>query len=378
MSTPLSIGVALIGFGAMGRAHAMGYRDLIHHYGLPAESVRIVGVATTRQSSADQAAAELGCPIATTDWRALIARADVQVVDICTPHAAHEEQVIAAARAGKHIYCEKPLARTLDEARRMAAAIEAAGVQCGLTFNSRFYPCVQRAKQLLDEGFCGRIFEFHGRYFRASYIDGNRPMSWRLRNAQAGGGVLIDSGAHMLDFAQWLLGDVSQVRSLMDTPHRTRPARAGAAEREPVDVEDIALLQARTAAGAVGTLESSRMATGSTNDSWFDIRGEHGAIRFTLEEPNWLYVYDARASEKTRGFTRVETVARFPGAVAPDWTAPVGVGRTHAECQYQFLRAIREGRGAAPGLRDGMRVQALVDAAYRSAASDTWAEVSPT
>ena len=371
----MTTGIALIGYGAMGRAHGMGYRDLVFHYGLRADAVKIIGVATTRLETAQQAAAELGCEIATTDWRALIAHDDVQVVDICTPHDAHEEQVIAAARAGKHIYCEKPLARNLAEAQRMADAIAAANVQCALTFNFRFFPCVQRAKQLLAEGFCGRVFSFHGRYFRASYIDPNRPMSWRLRKGQAGGGVLIDSGAHMLDFAQWLVGDLIAVRAVLDTPHTERPISKGSAQKENVDVEDMAFLQVRTASGALGTLEASRMATGATNDVWFEVRGEKGALSFTLEEPNWLYVYDTRAADKTRGFTRVETVAKFDGALAPDWSQPVGVSRTHAECQYQFLRAVWGQTNSAPSVLDGLRVQAMVEAAYQSASLGNWSRI---
>ena len=372
----MTTGIALIGYGAMGRAHGMGYRDLVFHYGLRHDAVKIVGVATTRLESAQQAAAELGCEIATTDWRALIAHDDVQVVDICTPHDAHEAQVIAAAQAGKHIYCEKPLARNMDEAKRMAEAISSAGVTCALTFNFRFFPCVQRAKQLLVEGFCGRVFSFHGRYFRASYIDPTRPMSWRLRKTQAGGGVLIDSGAHLLDFAQWLVGDLAEVRAVLDTPHVERPINKGSAERARVDVEDMAFLQVRTAGGALGTLEASRMATGATNDVWFEVRGEKGALRFTLEEPNWLYVYDTHSNDQTRGFTRVETVAKYAGALAPDWSQPVGVSRTHAECQYQFLRAVWEGREASPGVADGLRVQAMVAAAYRSSVSTDWERIN--
>ncbi len=379
-----TLGIALIGYGAMGRAHGMAYRDIGFHYGLPANAIKIVAVATTRAESAHKAASELGCEIATTDWHSLLNREDVQVIDICTPHAAHEEQVIAAAQAGKHIYCEKPLARNMDEAQRMAAAVRNAGVKLGLTFNFRFFPCVMRAKQLIDEGFLGRIFHFHGRYFRASYIDPERPMAWRLRKAQAGGGVLIDSGAHMLDFAQWLLSTspITEVRAMLDTPHATRPTSKGNTEREVVDVEDLAFVQARLSNGAIGTLEASRMATAATNDVWFEVRGEHGALRFTLEDPNWLYVYDSRSPDKTRGFTRVETVARYEGALAPDWTQPVGISRTHTECQYQFLRAISDEREPSPGLDDGLRVQALVDAAYRSAASggqqmNGWASVNP-
>ncbi len=368
----MTTNIAMIGYGAMGRAHAMGYRDIVHHYGLKADAVKVVAVATTRPESARQAADELGCATAGTNFHELIARDDVQVIDICTPHDSHEEIVTAAARAGKHIYCEKPLARTLDEAQRMAAAVRAANVKCALTFNFRFFPCVLRAKQLIDEGFCGRIFSFHGRYFRASYIDPKRPMSWRLRKAQAGGGVLIDSGAHAVDFAQWLVGGIEQVRATMSTSYAARPVKTGASETAAVDVEDVALVQLRCASGALGTLDISRVATGATNDAWFEVRGDKGALRFTLEEPNWLYAFDTRSAAATRGFTRVETVARYDGALMPDWSQPVGISRTHAECQYRFLRSIWDDTPCSPGLDDGLKVQALVEAAYRSADSEGW------
>ena len=130
----------------------------------------------------------------------------------------------------------------------------------------------------------------------------------------------------------------------MSTPHAVRPIKAGASETEAVDVEDMALVQLRCASGALGTLDISRMATGATNDAWFEVRGDKGALRFTLEEPNWLHVFDTRRRLSARGFTRVETVARYDGAFVPDWTQPVGISRTHAECQYQFLRSIWEGR----------------------------------
>lgn len=372
----MTTGIALIGYGAMGRAHAMAYRDIGFHYGLPADAIKIVGVATTRRETARVAGAEIGCDIAVTDYRPLLDRDDVHIVDICTPHDSHAEIVTAAAKAGKHIYCEKPLARTLDEANRMADAIRDANVKLGLTFNFRFFPCVLRAKQLIDEGFVGRAFSFHGRYFRASYVDPSRPMAWRLRRAQAGGGIVIDSGAHLIDLTHFLVGDVAEVRAVTDTPHKRRPKAKGSDEMDPVDVEDMAFVQLRTPSGALGTWEMSRAATGATNDIWFEVRGEAGALRFTLEEPNWLYVYDTRSASTLRGFTRVETVGRYDGQLAPDWTAPVGVPRAHAECQYQFLKAIWDGREPSPGLEDGLRMQRLIEAVYRSAETDKWMRIN--
>jgi predicted dehydrogenase len=371
----MTTGIALIGYGAMGRAHAMGWRDIGLHYGLPADDTRIIGVATTRQSTADAAARELGCSIATTDALALIARDDVQIVDICTPHDSHEALVLAAAGAGKHIYCEKPLARDLAQARHMAAAVRAAGVQLQLTHNFRFLPAVLRMKALIDDGFLGRIFSFHGRYFRASYIDASRPMSWRLKQASAGGGALMDMGVHLIDWVLWMLGPAAQVNANMTTFIDRRPVRKGASEFDTVDVDDMALLHLRMQSGAVGAVEVSRMGTGATNELSLDIRGDKGALRFNLEDPNYLFALDMRDAEAVRGIRRIETVQKYPGQLAPDGTAAVGVARSHAECQYQFLRAVRGERVASPDANDGLRVHALVDAAYRSATTGAWTQV---
>jgi predicted dehydrogenase len=371
----MTTNLAFIGYGAIAKSHAMGYRDIPFHYGLRSDAINIIGVATRHRASSQAAADELGCAIATDDYRSILMNPEVDVVDICTAHDSHEEIAVAAAEAGKHIYLEKPVARNVAEARRIADAIKHNNVKCGLTFNFRYFPCVTRAKQLIDDGFVGRIFHFHARYFRSSYIDPMRPMSWRLRKAQAGGGVLIDSGAHAVDLVQWLIGDVASVRAVLDTPHTERPKSKSDIEKEIVDVEDTAFLQIRLSSSVIGTLEASRMATGATNDVWFEVRGDKGALRFTLEEPNWLYVYDTHAGDKTRGFVRVETVSRYEGALAPDWSQPVGVNRTHAECQYRFLRAIWDDTPTSPNIDDGLRVQEIVEAAYVSAERDEWVQV---
>ena len=201
---PVRIG--MIGYGGIGRVHAMAYRSLPFHYGLPADSIQLVGVATTRPETAQAAAAEIGCEYWTDDYRQLLARPDIDVVDICVPNHMHAEIVQAAAAAGKHIYCEKPLAMNVAEAKAMVAAVQAAGVITQMTFNFRFFPAVLRAQQLVQEGFLGRIFSFRGRYYRSSYIDPQKPLTWRQRKAIAGGGALFDIGSHILDLLYCLLG----------------------------------------------------------------------------------------------------------------------------------------------------------------------------
>ena len=321
METPKPLGIGMIGYGGIGRVHAMGYRDLTFHYGLPADSVRLIGVATTKAETAEKAAREIGCPVWTDDYRDLLARDDVQVVDVCVPNDRHEEIVLAAAAAGKHIYCEKPLALDAVQARRMANAVEVAGVKAQVTFNFRFIPAVLRARQLLDEGLVGRVYSFRGWYFRSSYISPQRPLTWRFSREVSGGGALFDLGSHLLDLICFLLGDVAQVRAMLETRIPERPLAVDPSRMGKVEVDDLALLHMRLAGGAPGTAESSRLATGATNDFELEIFGELGAIRLGLTDPNWLHVYDVRAEDKPlggrRGYTRVETVQRFDGALAP-------------------------------------------------------------
>ncbi len=373
------IRIGLIGYGGIGRVHAAAYRAIPFHYGLPADSIEIAGVATTRRQTAERAAEEIGCDFFTDDYRDLLRRPGIDAVDICTPNNTHHEIVLAAAEAGAHIYCEKPLAMNVAEAASMARVVQAAGLKAQVTFNFRFFPAVTRAKQLVDAGFLGRIFSFRGRYHRSSYIDGDKPMSWRLQREITGGGALFDLGSHILDLLYYVLGEFDSVNGTLETLIKERPTTKGSAELAPVAVDDIALLHARTADGALGTVEISRMGTGATNDLSFEIFGQQGAIRFDLGEPAWLSVYDARAAEGPqggeRGFRKIEAVSRYAGQRAPDWTMSPDFMRAHAECQYQFIRAIWDGSLPAPSFADGAHVQKVMAAAERSSELGAWARL---
>jgi predicted dehydrogenase len=358
--------IGMIGYGGIGRVHGMAYRSLPFHYGLPADAVRIGGVATTRAETAQTAAAELGCDFWTADYRELLANPAIDAVDICVPNHMHAAIVEAAAAAGKHIYCEKPLAMNVAEGQRMVAAAARAGVKTQMTFNFRYYPAVLRARQL----------SFRGRYYRSSYIDPNKPISWRQQKAIAGGGTLFDIGSHILDMLYYLLGEFASVQATLDTLIKERPASAGATERVAVDVDDIALLTLRTRDGVPGVVDASRMGTGLTNDIGFELFGEQGAIRFNALDPAWLEVYDGRDPDKPtggmRGFRKIETVSRYAGQKSPDWSMTPDFVRTHAECQYQFLKAVAEDRPTHPTLADGLHIQAVMAAAEQSSAEGRW------
>jgi predicted dehydrogenase len=377
MMKPIRVG--LVGYGGIGRVHAMAYRNLLYYYGLPADTVKIVGVATSHADSARKAAAEIGCEFYTDDFHELLARPDVDVIDCCTPNYAHESVLTAAAAAGKQLYCEKPLSLGVADGARIAAAAARAGVRTQLTFNFRYFPAVQRARQLVAEGFVGRVFSFRGRYYRSSYIDANKPTSWRLQKAQSGGGALLDLGSHVLDLLYFLLGEFGSVQATLDTLIKERPSAPGASEKIPVDVDDIALIHARLADGTLGLVEISRMGTGTTNDLVIEIYGDQGAIRFSAANPSWLEVYDVRDPASPlggmRGFRSVETVQHYPGAKVPDWTMPPDFVRTHAECQYQFLKALSEDRQPSPSFADGLHIQAVMEAAARSSDEGRWIHV---
>jgi predicted dehydrogenase len=373
------LGVGMIGYGGIGRVHAMAYRTLPFHYGFPADTIQLVGVATSRQATAEKAAREIGCDYWTDDYRALLARDDIDLIDCCVPNHRHEEIVIAAAEAGKHIYCEKPLSMTVAEGQRMVEAVEKAGVKNQMTFNFRFFPAMTRARQLVGEGFVGNLFSFRGRYYRSSYIDDSKPLSWRLQKEISGGGALFDLGSHILDLVYYLLGDFGSVQATLETLIKERPVAPGAAEKGPVDVDDIALMHLRMADNTLGLVEISRMGTGATNDLQIEIFGDKGAIRFNSADPSWLEIYDVRDPDQPvgglRGFRKLETVQRHEGQKSPDWSMPPGFVRTHAECQYQFLKAISGDMPASPTLADGLRIQEVMEAAIRSSAEGRWVRV---
>jgi predicted dehydrogenase len=382
------LGVGLVGYGGIGRVHALAYRAIPFYYGLPADWVRIVGVATRSQKTADQAAREIGCGLATDRFAALLEHDDVHIIDCSVPNADHESVLLAAAAAGKHLYCEKPLALNTAQAMRIVRAADRAGVHTALTFNNRFFPALMRAKMLIAEGFLGRVFTFRGRYFRSGYIDAEKPMAWRLERGISGGGAWFDLGSHVVDLLVWLLGDVSSAAATLETLIPTRPVRAGSPERAAVEVDDYALVQLRleptalggAAGGALGHVEVSRMGTGAPNELSIEIYGDRGALRFNAADPSWLEAYDVRDPDAplggTRGMKRIEAVQRYPGQRAPDWTMPPDFMRAHAECQYQFLQLVAHGappfaHGVA-SFREGLHVQAVLEAGEQAAQAGGW------
>jgi predicted dehydrogenase len=369
----------MIGYGMIGRVHCLGYKDLPLLYPGQLPEVRLAAVCTSRSETARAAAQEAGFAAWTDSLDALLAQQGVDVVDCAAPNYLHREIILKAIAAGKHVYCEKPLALDGAQAREIALAAGQAGVRLGMTFNYRFIPAIQRAAELVRDGSLGEVYTFRADYLHTGYQDPGRPLGWRMRKEQSGGGALVDMGAHLIDLVRTLLGEFESVHSRMVTFVKERPLKAGAAEKGPVTVDDAAWLQVRLAGGAEGTIHASRFATGTVDDLLIEIYGRLGALRFHLMDPNWLYWYDARRPDGPRGgergWTRLETVQRYPGAASPPGRSPLGWARTHAENQAAFLRALANGEPFTPDVTDGLRTQLVLDAAYASAEAGGWVKV---
>lgn len=359
-----SLGIGLAGFGMIGKVHALAYREIPHYYPNTLPPIQLTAVCTTRADSAQRAMRDGGFNAYTTNIDELVARDDVNVVDICLPNYAHSPAILAAIRAGKHVIVDKPLAMNAREARAIVDAARAAHVQVGMVCNYRFVPALMLAQKMIAEGKLGEIYHYHMDYLHTGYQNPQRPMSWRLRRAQAGGGALVDLGAHVIDMARFLLGDFVSVESVTRTFISERPASANSSKRERVDVDDAAWLDAKMQNGAQGTLFVTRFATGAVDDMNVQIYGERGAIKFSLQDGNVLQFFDATAPASIQGWTRIPTGTQYQNAVVPPPRSILGWNRTHAENIFQFLRAIVENKPFAPNAKDGLRVHEIIDAAY--------------
>ena len=370
------IRVGMIGYGQMGRIHAYAYRSIPIFYDPLPFTLKLQAVADVVPGAADKAVQQAGFAEASTDWRAVVENPDVDVVDICTPNAGHLPVLEAAIAAGKDIYCEKPLCTNLEDARRILAAAQKAGIRHQIVAEYRFLPALMQAKQMIADGFLGDLFQFRGLYLHSGYIDPKRPISWRLRREATGGGVLMDLGPHVLDMMRFLAGDAREVSGNIATFVTERPVAERPGEIGSVDVEDAAQAQLRFAGRAIGSIEVSRCATGAEDELRLELHGSRGALSFNLMDPNWLYAYDATLATEPRGFQRLATVQRYPApAVAPASKFSIGWTRAHVGSQYSMLSAIAEDRSPEPNFADAVAVHAHIEAIYQAAASGGWVRV---
>lgn len=369
------IGIGIVGYGFIGRIHALSYLSSPWTYpGSP--RTRLVGVSVASERTAARVREEGGFEVVTTDYRRLLERDDIQAVSVCTPNDVHREVVLAALKAGKHVYCDKPLALNVAQAREVTEAAAAGDRVTQMTLQYRFAPAIRRAHQLVEEGFLGKPVQFRAAYLHSGYIDPQRPFSWRLDRGRSGGGAVMDLGVHAIDLVRLLLGEFRRVSCLQRTFIPRRPLAEGTGRAE-VDVDDVTLAQAEMDNGAVGTLEFSRLATGAEDELRVELYGEKGGLRFNLMEPDFLHVYDARGSDQPlggeRGWQQIAVLGRYPekGAL-PGAKCTQGWTRFHVASAYDFLTNVVRGglSGYSPSFGDGLEAQRVVEALQRSAAAD--------
>ncbi|MDF2669565.1 MAG: hypothetical protein K0R67_1871 [Paenibacillus sp.] len=380
------IRVGMIGYKFMGKAHSHAYRDLQMFFPDTLRPVMQV-ICGRNAEGVEQAADQFGWNEAVTDWRDLVNRDDIDVVDINAPSDAHHAIAISAARAGKHLFCEKPLAITLKGAREMLQAAEEAGVKHMVGFNYRFAPAVRLAKKLVEEGRLGQIYHFRSWFLQDWIVDPEFPLVWRLQKEVAGSGSHGDLGAHLIDLAHYLVGDMTEVVGMNDTFVKERPlpdtmtglSAKGSKEgpRGAVTVDDATLFLSKFACGALGSFEATRFAPGHRCTNSFEINGSKGSVKFDFERMNELQVYFTDDDEDVQGFRRV--LATDPAhAYSEAWWPPghtIGYEHTFIHEVLELMEAIREDRQPVPNFNDGVKCQQVLEAVDRSIAERRWVNV---
>ncbi|MFS8096906.1 Gfo/Idh/MocA family oxidoreductase [Lentzea alba] len=379
----------MVGHAFMGAAHSQAWRVAPHFFDLPVRPV--MSVLCGRDTERTAAAAErLGWAESTSDWKSVLERDDVHVVDICTPGDTHAEIAIAALEAGKHVLCEKPMANSVAEAVAMAeAAARAAerGVRAMVGFSYRRVPALSLARDLVAQGRLGRIHHVRAQYLQDWIVDPAAPLSWRLDKEKAGSGALGDIGAHIVDATQFILGDtIREVTGTLQTFVSERPlasahsglsGTAATGQTGPVTVDDAALFLARFAGGAVGSFEATRFANGRKNALRIEVNGSAGSLAFDLEDMNVLQFFDGTEDPAVAGYRRI--LVTEPGHPYVDawWPAGHGLGYEHAFTHQavDFVRAVAEGTDPAPSFADGLQVQCVLAAVEESAGTRTWQQV---
>ena len=375
-----TIGVGMIGYAFMGRAHSLAWHTAGRVFGLPLRP-RLAAVCGRDKAAAQVAAERLGWAAVETDWQALIARDDVQLIDISAPGDMHAPIAIAALAAGKHVLCEKPLANTLVEAEAMKAAADAAypsGARAMVGFNYRRVPALGLARRLVEQGRIGTLRHFRAVYLQDWLSDPGAPMTWRMQAERAGSGALGDLGAHIVDLARYLTGDeVTGVSAVSATFTPERPYADGSGTGT-VTVDDAVVFAGRLASGALASFEVTRCAAGRKNGLRVELNGSAGSLAFDLERLNELEVFAAGDDGDTSGFRRVlVTEGSHPYLSA--WWPPghvLGWEHTFTHQAADLLTAIADGGQPRPSFDDGLAVQRVLDAVARSAASgNSWQSV---
>jgi predicted dehydrogenase len=374
---PLNIG--LIGYGFMGRAHSNAYRKVNHFFQLARQPV-LKAVCARNAEKAKAFADTWGYESIETDWKKLLARKDIDAVDICTPNNLHKEIALAAAKAGKMILCEKPLSMNAAEGEEMCKAVEAAKVPNMVWYNYRRVPAVTLAKQLIDEGKLGRIFHYRAVFLQDWTISADVPQggtaTWRLDVDAAGSGVTGDLLAHCIDTAIWLNGSVKNVSAMTETFVKERK-HAETGKVQKVGIDDACAFLCRFENGSLGTFESTRYARGHKALYTFEINGEHASIQWDLHDLHRLNYFDHRDEGRLRGWRSIHVTDGDHPYMKNWWVPGLQIGYEHSFVHQaaDFLKGLETGQAAQPDFRSALETQKICDAVLASGKSGKWEEV---
>jgi predicted dehydrogenase len=380
-----TIRVGLVGQKFMGRAHSNAYLKVTKFFDVSPTPV-MTAICGRNEAELAAFAQRWGWQSHETDWQKLVARADIDLVDISAPGHMHREIAVAAAKAGKHVFCEKPLALNLREAREMLEAVRKAGVVHMLCHNYRCCPAMALAKQMIAAGELGEIRHFRATYLQDWLIDPKFPMNWRLRKETAGSGALGDLGSHIVDLAHFLVGNIAEVIGVLKTFISDRPAEGTSSGlsatagqgTEKVTVDDATLYLARFERGALGTFEATRMAPGRKNFNRVEVNGSRGTVVWNFEEMNTLEYYNTSDPPAQQGFRRIMATDSVHPFVAAWWPPGHVLGYEHAfvHAVYELMRKIGGAKDTImPDFRDGAQCVAVLEAVIKSADERTWVQV---
>jgi predicted dehydrogenase len=378
-----ALSVGLIGYKFMGKAHSNGWRQAPRFFDLGTE-VRMKTICGRDKSAARRAAMNLGWDETEVDWRRVVADPQIDIVDICTPNDTHCEIAIAAAKAGKAILCEKPLGRTIAEAKRMTDAVRRAGVANMVCHNYRRIPAIALAKEMIERGEIGdRIFHCRARYAQDWIVDPNFPLVWRLQSGPAGSGALGDIFSHIVDLSRYLVGEVTEICGTMQTFIKKRPLEKGRpGDRGRRSIGNVAVDDAVTAIGrfqngALLSLEATRFAPGRKNSITLEINGSKGSLYFDLEEMNRLKVFSMRDPKNRQGFRDI-IVTEPSHPYMKNWWPPghiIGYEHTFTHTIADFVKAVVSDKPAQPDFSDGLSTQRVLDAVAQSAHNNRWISI---
>ena len=372
---PRKVNVALIGYQFMGKAHSNAYRQMAHFF--DSDTIPVMKVICGRQEAPLKAAAErYGWQEWSTSWSEVVNRKDIDVVDVSTPGDSHMPISIAAAKAGKAILCEKPLANTLAEAKKMLAAAQKAGVIHMICHNYRKAPAVSLAQELISKGTLGKIHHFRGTYLQDWPVDPELPLYWRFDKKKSGSGALGDLASHVVDLARFLVGEINEVSALLATFVKERPLVEDPKKKGKVTVDDASLALVRFANGAIGSIEATRFAPGRKNFNRFEINGSKGSLSFNLERLNELELFLRDDPQYVQGFRNI--MVTDPSHPYWKWWPAghiIGYEHTFVHVVYDLMQAISKNTIPSPSFEDGVKNQSVLDAIEKSSNSRKWVKL---